>query len=157
MPLLTVTAAASKRIRDIVDEYNEHVQRETSAARRNEPREGEEGGEEEGEEDGVETPEKARAIGIRIGLEKRGCSGLAYTVDVATESNASSSAASGKQTWAADEVVETAGGRLVVASDAVMFLVGTEVDFVDTELERKFVFKNPNEKQSCGCGKSFMA
>ncbi|PHJ19949.1 iron-sulfur cluster protein isca [Cystoisospora suis] len=108
-----------------------------------------------------------RAIGIRIGLEKRGCSGLSYTIDVVTQSKdgslSSSSSSSlekahalSKKNWRGDERIETPGGTVLIASDAVMFLVGTEIDFVDTELERKFVFRNPNEKYSCGCGKSFM-
>ncbi|PFH34664.1 iron-sulfur cluster protein ISCA [Besnoitia besnoiti] len=150
-PLVAVTEAASQRIRAIVEEYNARIDDARAAAVV---------GDDDREEATAEEARAAkapRAVGIRIGLEKRGCSGLSYTIDVATQAPALPTPAGRSAAWLADEVLDTPGGKLVVASDAVMFLVGTEVDFVDTELERKFVFKNPNEKQSCGCGKSFMA
>lgn len=58
--------------------------------------------------------------------------------------------------WRADEVVGLGGVEIRVAADAVMLLVGTQVDFVDEEVQTGFVFNNPNQRHSCGCGKSFM-
>lgn len=170
-PLLRVTDAAAGRIREIVEMYNREAalaESRDGATLRNgstSPRVGR-------SNDSSEVQQGAngrrRAVGIRIGLKKRGCSGLSYTVEVATceegdEWKSGSASAAGQTrkgrhspaATSADEIVETKGGTVVLAGDAIMFLVGTELDFIDTELERKFVFKNPNEKQACGCGKSF--
>ncbi len=54
-----------------------------------------------------------------------------------------------------DEVVETNGVKVFVDSKAVMYLIGTEMDYVSNDLQQEFVFNNPNTKSSCGCGKSF--
>ena len=54
-----------------------------------------------------------------------------------------------------DEVIEEKGVRVIIDSKALMFLVGTEMDFVDTEIKSEFVFNNPNAKGHCGCGESF--
>jgi iron-sulfur cluster assembly accessory protein len=54
-----------------------------------------------------------------------------------------------------DEVVEEKGVRVIIDSKALMFIVGTEMDYIDNEIKSEFVFNNPNAKGSCGCGESF--
>ncbi|TCS62169.1 iron-sulfur cluster assembly protein [Varunaivibrio sulfuroxidans] len=81
--------------------------------------------------------------GIRIGVRTKGCSGMSYTLEFAEEKNAF------------DEVVETEGVTLLIDPKATMFIIGTEMDYVEGKLETGFVFTNPNEKGRCGCGESF--
>ena len=83
------------------------------------------------------------ATGLRIGVRTGGCSGMAYSMEFAQEQEP------------LDEVVEEKGVKLFVDSKALMFLIGTEMDYVEDKLQSGFVFKNPNEKGRCGCGESF--
>ena len=82
------------------------------------------------------------AKGIRIGVKNGGCAGMEYTVDLVEE------------VVAGEDRVETPEGTVYVAPQAVLFLLGTELDFEVTKLRTGFVFNNPNQSSACGCGES---
>ena len=81
-------------------------------------------------------------VGLRIGVKNGGCAGMSYTMDFA------------EQIDRFDEVVEDKGVKIVVDPKAVMFLLGTEMDFRVDKLSSGFVFNNPNQTSACGCGES---
>ena len=85
---------------------------------------------------------KPGVIGLKIGIKKGGCAGMEYTM-----------------TWAEtqdkfDEVVESRGAKVLIDPMAVLYLLGTEMDYATTKLSSTFVFNNPNQKSACGCGES---
>ena len=85
----------------------------------------------------------AEAIGVKLSTPRRGCSGLAYSVDYVTEA------------VPFDEKIETPGGVLYIDGGSVLYLVGSTMDWVEDEFSAGFVFNNPNATGSCGCGESF--
>jgi iron-sulfur cluster assembly protein len=82
------------------------------------------------------------ALGLRIGVKKGGCAGMEYTMAMV------------EQKGPHDEVVEQDGALLLIEPQAIMYLLGTEMDFQTDKLVSQFVFNNPNQRGSCGCGES---
>ena len=80
--------------------------------------------------------------GVRVGVKNGGCAGMSYTMEYAEAVNP------------LDEVIEDRGVRLLIDPKAVLFLLGTEMDFKVDKLSSGFVFKNPNQTSACGCGES---
>ena len=83
------------------------------------------------------------SIGIRIGVKSGGCAGMSYVMEYAKKINPN------------DEVIEDRGVKVIIDPAAVMYLLGTEMDYKKDEFSSSFVFKNPNESERCGCGESF--
>ena len=83
------------------------------------------------------------SIGVRIGVKSGGCAGMSYIMEYAKEAKP------------ADEVIEDKGVKVFIDPAAVIYLLGTEMDFKKDEFSSSFVFKNPNETERCGCGESF--
>ena len=82
------------------------------------------------------------AKGIRVGIKKGGCAGMEYTVDLVTEPNAK------------DDLITRDGASVWVEPSAVLYLLGTQMDFETTTLRSGFTFTNPNQTSACGCGES---
>lgn len=85
----------------------------------------------------------ADAIGVKLSTPRRGCSGLAYSVDYVTEATPM------------DERIETPGGILFVDGGSILYLIGSTMNWVEDDFTAGFVFNNPNAKGACGCGESF--
>lgn len=88
-----------------------------------------------------EAPEGA--IGVKLSTPKRGCSGLAYSVDYVTDADRF------------DERIETPGGLFFIDGASVLYLIGSTMDWQEDDFTAGFVFQNPNAKGACGCGESF--
>ncbi len=81
-------------------------------------------------------------VGLRLGVENAGCAGMAYKLDYATERAP------------LDEMVEDKGVTIFIESKALLFLLGSEMDYEVSKMSNGFTFKNPNEVDACGCGES---
>ena len=81
---------------------------------------------------------------VRVGVKNGGCAGMEYTMEYAESVNP------------ADEVVEDKGVKILIDPKAILFLLGTEMDFKRDKLSSRFVFSNPNQKEACGCGESVL-
>ena len=82
-------------------------------------------------------------IGVRVGVSSGGCAGMSYTMEYVKKTNPN------------DEVIKDKGVKILIDPKAIMYLLGTEMDYKKEELSSTFVFKNPNETERCGCGESF--
>ena len=81
-------------------------------------------------------------VGVRVGVKNGGCAGMSYTMEY------------GESAKPGEDVVEDKGVKVFVDPKAVLFLLGTEMDYEKTKLAAQFVFKNPNQTSACGCGES---
>ena len=86
---------------------------------------------------------KESILDVRIGVASGGCAGMSYVMEYAKNTNPN------------DEIIEDKGVKVLIDPKAIMYLLGTEMDYKKGELSSTFVFKNPNETERCGCGESF--
>ena len=86
---------------------------------------------------------KESILGVRIGVASGGCAGMSYVMEYAKNTNPN------------DEIIEDKGVKVLIDPKAIMYLLGTEMDYKKGELSSTFVFKNPNETERCGCCESF--
>ncbi|OAI44212.1 Fe-S cluster assembly scaffold SufA [Rhizomicrobium sp. SCGC AG-212-E05] len=85
---------------------------------------------------------EGKYLGLRVGVTNGGCAGMSYTMEYASEAKP------------LEEVMEDQGVKVFIDPKAILFLIGTELDFVQEKLGARFVFKNPNQTSACGCGES---
>ena len=83
------------------------------------------------------------SVGVRVGVKSGGCAGMSYVMEYAKESKPN------------DELIEEKGVKVFIDPGAIMYLLGTEMDYKEEEFKSSFVFNNPNETERCGCGESF--
>ncbi len=83
------------------------------------------------------------SVGVRIGVKSGGCAGMSYIMEYAKKVNP------------ADEIIEDKGVKVFIDPAAIIYLLGTEMDYKKDEFSSSFVFNNPNETERCGCGESF--
>ena len=86
---------------------------------------------------------KDKAIGVRVGVKSGGCAGMSYIMEYAKEVKPN------------EEVIEDKGVKVLIDPKAIMYLLGTEMDYKTEKFSSQFIFKNPNETERCGCGESF--
>ncbi len=84
-----------------------------------------------------------KSVGVRVGVKSGGCAGMSYVMEYAKEINPT------------DEIIEEKGVKVFIDPGAIMYLLGTEMDYKKEQFSSTFVFKNPNETERCGCGESF--
>ena len=87
---------------------------------------------------------RGKGLGVRLGVKTTGCSGMAYVIEFVDDINE-----------VEDEIFESNGVKIIVDKKSLVYIDGTVMDFVKEGLNEGFQFKNPNEKDSCGCGESF--
>ena len=86
---------------------------------------------------------KTKAVGVRIGVKSGGCAGMSYVMEYAEDVKPN------------EEVIEEKGIKVFIDPKAIMYLLGTEMDYKKDKFSSQFIFKNPNETERCGCGESF--
>ena len=86
---------------------------------------------------------ESNSIGVRVAVKSGGCAGMSYVMEYAKEVNPT------------DEIIEDKGVKVLIDPKAIMYLLGTEMDYKAEKFSSQFVFKNPNETERCGCGESF--
>ena len=86
---------------------------------------------------------ESSAIGVRVGVKSGGCAGMSYSMEYAKDKKKN------------DEVIEDKGVKVFIDPAAIIYLIGTEMDYKTEKFSSQFVFKNPNETERCGCGESF--
>ena len=86
---------------------------------------------------------ESSAIGVRVGVKSGGCAGMTYIMEYAKEIKPN------------EEVIEEKGVKVLIDPKAIIYLLGTEMDYKQEEFSSQFIFKNPNETERCGCGESF--
>ena len=91
----------------------------------------------------IMSKDENKSIGVRVGVKSGGCAGMSYIMEYAKEINPN------------DEVIEDKGVKVFIDPGAIMYLLGTEMDYKKEQFSSSFVFKNPNETERCGCGESF--
>ena len=91
----------------------------------------------------IMSKDKNKSLGVRVGVKSGGCAGMSYIMEYAKEINPN------------DEIIEDKGVKVFVDPSAIIYLIGTEMDYKKEEFSSTFVFKNPNETERCGCGESF--
>ncbi len=91
----------------------------------------------------IMTNDPSKSIGVRVGVKSGGCAGMSYVMEYAKEINPN------------DEVIEDKGVKVFIDPGAIMYLLGTEMDYKKEQFSSSFIFKNPNETERCGCGESF--
>ena len=89
--------------------------------------------------------DETKSVGVRVGVKSGGCAGMSYVMEYAKEINPT------------DELIEDKGVKVFIDPSAIMYLLGTEMDYKKEQFSSTFVFKNPNETERCGCGESFKA
>ena len=87
--------------------------------------------------------DETKSVGVRVGVKSGGCAGMSYIIEYAKEINPT------------DEIIEDKGVKVFIDPSAIMYLLGTEMDYKQEQFSSTFVFKNPNETERCGCGESF--
>ena len=87
--------------------------------------------------------DETKSIGVRVGVKSGGCAGMSYIMEYAKEINSN------------DEIIEDKGVKVFIDPSAIMYLLGTEMDYKKEQFSSSFIFKNPNETERCGCGESF--
>ena len=86
---------------------------------------------------------ETKSVGVRVGVKSGGCAGMSYVMEYAKEINPT------------DEIIEDKGVKVFIDPGAIMYLLGTEMDYKKEQFSSTFIFKNPNETERCGCGESF--
>ena len=86
---------------------------------------------------------ETKSVGVRVGVKSGGCAGMSYVMEYAKTINPT------------DEIIEDKGVKVFIDPSAIMYLLGTEMDYKKEQFSSTFIFKNPNETERCGCGESF--